>query len=469
MASKILLISANRCATPDPVFPLGLSHLNAALRRAGHDTRWLDCHANGQSLEQALTDYRPDFVGVSLRNIDDVLIRRRATYFDALSGICQTVRRLNPCPVVLGGSGFSIFPERLLKLSGADFGIRGEGESGLASLLAALENGRDDRTIPGLVWRHDGEIRMNPARASAFEGGLEPADRPRPLVSHYLQASGMLNLQTQRGCAHGCCYCTYPLIEGRAHRRRSPEAVADELAQFQAAGAKYAFIVDSVFNTTPRHVLETCEAIIRRRLSVRWGCFLRPQGLTPELMQVMARAGLAHAEFGSDSFCDEVLAEYGKRFTFDDILRATELARNAGVDACHFLICGGPGETSETLRTSYQNSRRLDGAVVLAVVGMRIYPGTPLCERAVREGVLADHADLLTPAYYVAPGLTADAIFGQLQDFAQRSPNWIVGDPTPEYARLVGRLRSRGVVGPLWSYFAMLQRILPRPTARRSS
>jgi len=42
MGSKILLISANRCTTPDPVFPLGLAHVNAALRQAGHDTLWAD-------------------------------------------------------------------------------------------------------------------------------------------------------------------------------------------------------------------------------------------------------------------------------------------------------------------------------------------------------------------------------------------------------------------------------------------
>jgi hypothetical protein len=36
MPSRILLISVNRCTAPDPVFPLGLAHINAALRRAGH-------------------------------------------------------------------------------------------------------------------------------------------------------------------------------------------------------------------------------------------------------------------------------------------------------------------------------------------------------------------------------------------------------------------------------------------------
>ena len=65
MPSRILLISANRCTTPDAVFPLGLAHLNAALRKAGHSSLWLDSLANTARLEEALENYRPDFIGVS--------------------------------------------------------------------------------------------------------------------------------------------------------------------------------------------------------------------------------------------------------------------------------------------------------------------------------------------------------------------------------------------------------------------
>jgi chemotaxis protein histidine kinase CheA len=34
-----------------------------------------------------------------------------------------------------------------------------------------------------------------------------------------------------------------------------------------------------------------------------------------------------------------------------------------------------------------------------------------------------------------------------------------------EFASLVERLRQRNVVGPLWSYFSMLQRLWPQPLA----
>jgi radical SAM superfamily enzyme YgiQ (UPF0313 family) len=465
MPSRILLISANRCTAPDPVFPLALAHLNAALREAGHRTFWLDSLADADRFEAILNTSEPDYVGISLRNIDDVLIRKQETFFDNLASLCARIRQHTKSQIILGGSGFSLFPERLLALAGADYGICGEGEASLVSLISALESGSEFGAIPGLVYRQNGNTVVNAPSTHSLGHDLADEDRPAALNQHYLQASGILNLQTQRGCGCRCCYCTYPVIEGKQHRRRPAEAVAAEFEQLQRLGARYVFIVDSIFNSTPRHVTEVCEAILRRKVKLAWGCFMRPRGLTPELMRLMAQAGLTHIEFGSDSFSDEVLAAYQKDFTFDDILRSSEQARLANVDFCHFLICGGPGETQATLAQAYQNSQRLSGAAILAVVGMRIYPGTPLFERAVGEGRISRDADLLTPAYYLAPGLNAESVFSKLEEFARLSPNWIVGDPPPAYASLVRSLRKRGVVGPLWGYFAMLQRVRPLASA----
>lgn len=462
MSSKVLLISTNHCTTPDPVFPLGLACVNAALRRAGHRTVWLDRLADAERFEALLGVCRPDFVGVSLRNIDDVLIRKQETFYEGLAALGARLRERIRAPIVLGGSGFSIFPRRLLEVSGADFGICGAGESGFVLLIEALKSGGDYRQIPGLVYRENGGITANPASPELGEEPLEDADRPGPIAEHYLRTSGMLNVQTQRGCAFRCSYCTYPLIEGRRHRRRPPEAVAEEFEQLRRAGARYAFITDSIFNSSAHHAAAVCEAILRRGAKLAWGCFLRPQGLTADLMKLMGRAGLAHIEFGSDSFCDSVLAAYQKDMTFDDILHSSEVARQANIDFCHFLIAGGPGESAATLQTSFENSQRLKGAIMMAVTGMRIYPGTRLFEVAVAEGRIARDADLLTPTYYLAPGLTADAIFEQIQGFARQSPNWIVGDPDPSFTSLVERLRQRGVAGPLWSYFAMMQRLWPQ-------
>jgi radical SAM superfamily enzyme YgiQ (UPF0313 family) len=178
-------------------------------------------------------------------------------------------------------------------------------------------------------------------------------------------------------------------------------------------------------------------------------------------MQLMARAGLAHVEFGTDSLCDSVLAAYGKQFTFDDVLHSHELACQAKVDSCHFLICGGPGETPGTLEEGFRNSLRLKDTAILALVGMRVYPGTRLHARVLRERPLPPDDGLLQPYYYLSGALAEEQVFERLRDFSRRSPAWIVGDPPPRYVELAARLRSRGVIGPLWSYWCAAQRLAP--------
>jgi len=463
MPSRVLLISTNRCDFPYPVFPLGLSMVDTALRAAGHQTRWLDCQPGTETLDQVLAAFRPDVIGLSLRNIDDVVFKRKETYFGALIELCRAARGKTSCPIVLGGSGFSIFPKRLLELSGADFGIQGEGETSLVSLIDALENRRACTGIPGLVFRDNGHIVVNPRQPEAWNAAGARPQRPGPAVEYYLRASSMLNVQTQRGCAFDCCYCTYPMLEGKTQRRRPPESVADEFEELQRLGARYVFIVDSVFNSSPTHVLETCEAIIRRGVKLPWGCFLRPHGLTTEQMDLMARAGLTHVEFGTDSLCDPVLAAYGKRFTFDDVLQASVLAQAREIDYCHFLICGGPGETRQTLHETFRNSQRLPGGAVLALAGMRVYPGTPLFEEARRQAQCPAEPDLLEPHFYFTPHLASEEILNEMKRFSQTSPNWIVNEPPPQYAAFAEKLRRRGVVGPLWSYLSLIQRFLAPP------
>lgn len=224
------------------------------------------------------------------------------------------------------------------------------------------------------------------------------------------------------------------------------------------SGARYVFVVDSLFNSSEAHVMETCEAILRRGVKLKWGCFLRPQGLTEEQMSLMARAGLSHIEFGSDSFSDTVLEAYQKQFQFEDIRFSAELAARSRVEQCHFLILGGPGETEDTLNETLENGRRLPEVVVLPIVGMRVYPGTPLYRRALKEGVISTNTDLLEPFHYVAPTLSSEFITSRLQEYVRSNANWIIGEPPQSFHELVGRLRQRGVVGPLWTYFAMLQR-----------
>ncbi len=459
MASRVLLLSVNEYGFPYPVFPLGVAQVEAALREAGHETRLVDFSMGRPDIGALVGEFGPDFVGISLRNIDDAMIGRRETFFGALTELTAELRRHTRAPVVLGGSGFSIFPELLLARSGADFGIQGEGESQFLALIGAVRGGGDVGAVSGLVYWREGRVVANPRTRVEAPDRIPRAFRRPEMVAHYLRVSSMLNVQTQRGCALQCVYCTYPLLEGRRYRRRPAEEVAEEMAEMAAMGARYAFVVDSVFNTSEGHVSEICEALIRRGTGLKWCCFLRPQRVGRGLMRLMARAGLAHVEFGSDSFSDPVLEAYGKGLTFGDIEEASGAARAEGVEHAHFLICGGPGETAETLEETVRRADAMRGAVLMARAGMRVYPGTPLYGQLARGGTGGMPAELLEPYYQLAEGMTAEGVLGRLRRAAAESPNWIVDDPPPVYHRLAERLRRKGVVGPLWSYAALLQRI----------
>ena len=450
---RIVLITNNQCTTPYPVFPLGVAHVAAALKRASHRVKIVDLLAASENLEFLLKTFKPDYVGVSQRNFDDLNIRDPLVFTDNIDWIIKRIRKVSRAPIIMGGSGFSLFPAEILERTKADFGIQGEGERAFVQLISALQGSGDLRDIAGLVFRCEGTIRINEKKPCTKREIISPF-RPRSLCRWYLQKSLMLNIQTQRGCYFNCCYCTYPVLEGKTVCRRDYSALTEELLRARRIGCRYFYIVDSVFNTSNDHVRAFCEKIIRHNVNMHWGCFLRPQGLTAELLKLMARAGLTHIEFGSDSFCDSVLNAYGKQFSFHDILRSSELARKASVHYAHFLIIGGPSETEATVLESYAHSRQFRKTVIFPYVGMRIYPQTRLYAIACGEGSLDRKADLFSPRFYISPHISMNKVFGLLRKFNTTSPHWIVEKIPASLEKVMRGLRCKGIAGPLWEFLA---------------
>lgn len=456
LISKILLISVNRCTNPYPIYPLGVSYVAGALRKEGFTVSLLDMLYESDNLKETIATFAPDLIGLSLRNIDDIRIDAPRFFVPELYTLIARIRKHTQAPLVLGGSAFSLFPATLLADSGADYGIAGEGETTLVKLIKLLSSKpkpsvAELQVIPGLYSTIGGDI------AGSQQEPLSPDAIGIPLrtdehLAYYQQKCSIINLQTQRGCPFTCCYCTYPIIEGATIRYRPATAVVDEIATLHDRGATYLFIVDSVFNATNSHVIGICDEIVKRNIRMAWSCFLRPKNITPELIAAMKAAGVRHIEFGSDSFCDSVLAAYGKQFTFDDILASSEAVRAAKIRYAHFLICGGPGENEATLEESFANSQKLKKTVIFPFIGMRLYPGTPLFAHALAEGSIQATDSLLAPRFYLTPNLTKEIIREKLDRFHKQAPNWIVDDLSEEQVFVMNGLRSRGITGPLWEF-----------------
>ncbi len=458
---RVLLVNLNKYDQPHPIYPLGLAYINGALLEAGYETRIWDHFAHGETATVAdfVRDFRPDYVGLSLRNIDNVQSHNPHSFVESLMGACRDIRALTRVPIILGGSGYSVFPREILKFSDADYGVMGEGEIVLVELLRALDEGRSPRDIPGLVWREpDGSVGSLARDARKVCFSAHPT-HDAEVMNGYLSRGSLPGVQTQRGCPLACCYCTYPLIEGRRSRVRSGEEIAEELAKMSAMGVREAFIVDSVFNTSEEHATAVCEALIRAENKVTWGCFLKPRFLGKPLLSLMKRAGMSHLEFGSDSFSDPVLRAYKKSFNYEHIRQCSHDAYELGIKYAHFLIFGGPGETPDTLEETLARAATLPGAIYFTTIGMRIYPGTPLWKTSGPDATGETTEDFLfEPRFHIEKPLTVTGIYNRLNEVRLKSSNWVVGDPPQEFNETMDKLRRRGRTGPMWEYIEVLQR-----------
>jgi len=445
----IYLLSANTTDSPYPVYPIGISYIAAYLKAnlQDYDVRVFDL--NRVSLADfcaAVTSEPPGVIGISLRNIDNVNSCHEEVFIDAYRKIIKQIRGCSSCPVVIGGAGYSIFPVRLFKELNPDFGIVGEGERSFAELITALSDNGDYKHINGLVYAGEGgEIRVNPRSQYIREADLM---YDQEMLDFYWSKSGMINLQTKRGCHSGCIYCTYPLIEGKRVRTLDPEKVVNNLRFLaKTKGVNYVYFTDSLFNIDREYNRELAERIIKEKIDIQWGAFFSPtRDLDYEELELYKKSGLSHIEFGTESLNDEVLKAYRKQFTFSDVCEVSKICSGLRINTAHFLILGGPGETQDTLLDTVRKSSLIDNTVFFPFIGMRIYPCTPLQEYAIAEGVIGKDDDLLQPVFYISKGLDF-SVLENGRDSAGGSV-WVM--PGDNYSELLGRLRKKNYKGPLW-------------------
>ena len=445
---KLLFVSANRYTNPYPVYPLGISYLFTYLseRLPYYQIRIFDFNLSTPvSFKELLMEFQPDYIGLSLRNVDDVNFYSQESFINGYKTIVDLVRETTRVPLIIGGSAFSIYPKDLFSFFNPDFGIHGEGEESLYNFLLSLDRGSPDLTIDGLVYRDGDEIRVNGRQHFIQTPDL---DFDTGLLSFYWDKAGMVNVQTKRGCPYNCIYCTYPLIEGHNVRTLDPDKIIHTLRQlYEKHNIDYVFFTDSVFNISNNFNIELANKMIASKLPMHWGAYFSPHNLSLGNLQLFADAGLTHIEFGTESLSDTTLKKYGKHFDVDEVVRVSDYCNQVGIYFCHFMIIGGYGETEATIDESFENSRRIENTVFFPFIGMRIYPGTILHKIALEEGTIHPEDNLLEPVYYVAPGINYETLKERAEKTGRR---WVF--PDEDVATAMNRMRQRKRKGSLWHH-----------------
>ncbi len=475
---RVLLVSANREHIPDPIFPLGLAYIAASAQRAGHAIDIADLCFGRQpvrDLQRRIRAFQPEVIGLSIRNVDNAAYPLTVDYLPRHREVIDAIRATTSACVVVGGSGFSILPEQYMQALDADFGIRGAGEQAFVALLDALAEKRNPGNIPGLHSKHAWPDTGQPVSAPAVPSS-QSAESPWPArrlfdYARYIRRGGCGNVQTKRGCVFKCSYCTYPLLEGNRFQLRAAADVVDEIEALQTRyGPHPIFFVDSILNFPHGHLEGICEELLRRKLKVRWSCYATPVKLDANQARLMARAGCEGIELGTDAVDDAQLERLGKSFGADTVHQANRHCLDAGLRVCHSLIFGAPGETRVSIRNTCRAIRAMQPTAVIAMTGVRVYPGTPLAEQLIAAGMLSRAAIGLAPAFYIEPEV-AGFLPAYLTRQARDAGNWVLPGIEPPLLPTSQRmLRALGISGPLWRLlrFSWMRRF-SRSKFRRST
>lgn len=431
---RVLLVSASRGESREPVFPLGAACVASALLREGAEVEIFDTGLHSsplRSLRRAIESVSPDIVGLSLRYIDNAAYPRSRCYLPEYAGIVSEIRAASRARILLGGSAFSLFPEDLMRVLRAEGGATGDGEDGMLRLL----RGEEGPIVQGRL------------------ESLDSVEIPRKMESLFpgFERYRVIGIQTMRGCSQSCIHCTNILIEGETLRPRQPKAVVEDLEYLYREHGKRNFLfVDSAFNSDEGHMAGVCRAILSRDLPIRFACYLRPTVSDPSLFGLLAGAGCISVEFDTDAGSDKMLRTLRKGFTTDDIRAASNACRKARIEFCHNLLLGGPGENPDTVAETVRLMDEIAPKAVVAMTGVRIYPRTKLHQIAIREGVLSPDDLLLGPRYYF-PGNDSYWLLKQVGEAAARRRNWILpGRQSLRRVLATRLLRSYHSVGPPW-------------------
>jgi hypothetical protein len=446
----------------------------AACEEAGLETRVLDlCFSRDPSrdIRRTIDTFRPDVVGIGIRNIDTGVGRSVRFLLDEVKEeVVRPLKQAFTGPVVIGGAAAGINAGEMLDFFDLEYAVRGDGEVVMVELAKRHSAGSLWEGVPGLVVRKGGEIVEDtpPNR-------VDDLDRlPRPCVHRYVDVetyqrfNSPLQVQAKRGCALKCAYCVYNRIEGHAYRLRAPQLVADEIeADVGETGINHIEFTDSTFNIPLDHAKSVLRAVIRKGLDLR----LRAMGLNPgavdeELVDLMKQAGFVDVDLGAESGCDATLKGLGKNFTKEDVLRAGELLQAKNISTMWYAILGGPGETRATVEETLDTLTRAAGKgdLICVSVGVRAYLGTPIARQMCQQNPAAAADNFLRPVDYQPEAIGLDEIKYLVRRAWFRQPNlMIVPDdvhlPLDRQLRTVRLLRLLGSKQPTWKLYILARRM----------
>lgn len=269
-----------------------------------------------------------------------------------------------------------------------DLPVAGEPEEEVPRLIAELLGGADPQALGRVYhrrWREglQYEVAAPDALAPPSYTPDELAAFAFPFPLRGASSARWAYVLSSWGCPRACRHCSAVVRKstGVNLRKRTPQAVADEVAALLDQGAQaIAFEDDSLF-VDRRHFLALCEALARRGLRFPWLANARPDELDEERVAAAGAAGAVMLKVGVDAGAPRVIERIGKaqdgaRWIADSEASFGRL-RRAGIGSVALFMVGLPGEREAEVTASIDLARRLDPDYIQVQIYCA-YPDTPM-------------------------------------------------------------------------------------------
>lgn len=341
--------------------PLSLAWVAAIVRQAGHDAVIIDARTlrlSKKDVLEKLIEYGPDVIGSMMTTY---MFPETLEWIRFLKrGLAEAGLRPK---VLVGGYNLRVYPEESLSHPEIDFGCFEHAFFTVPALLERLRSGSADfEGVPGLVWRKEGKVVVNPhPQKIDFDKFPNPARDllPNDLYAEFpTQRKNFTVMITSLGCPFRCAFCE---AGGCEYNPRSPRTVVNEMKECaEKYGISEIDIFDYEFTGIRSRVREICRLIKEEGLEITWACRSRIDTVDEGLLREMHSAGCRRIYWGIEHGCQEVLDAMNKGVTLAQAEATIAASRRAGIQNLGFFLVGVPGETRETVSKTLEFAKKLD-------------------------------------------------------------------------------------------------------------
>lgn len=386
-------------------FPLSYAYLAGYLKEKRIDVVILFRNMGEKKLVKKIMSLKPILVGFG-------------NLYPELEEIKNIIYKLNKAgrdfPIVIGGQMFSPIPDFALRLTGADFGVIGEGEIILYQLVKALQNNTDTSKIGGLAVRNKETIIIKEGGKYIWDLSKLPKipyelfnaeewlnigrwfTQHRPEQPHWRFNDKVINVHGGRGCPFKCNFCYHH----NKPRYRDIDDMMDEAEKaLEKFNANMLYFSDDLVIATPQRVKELIGRIkilkrpISYSISTRFDILER---LDDTLLKELKETGCRIMGLGVESGSDRILKIIGKNVTAKTILKGLKRLKKVGILPTVSIMVGQYTETRENVMKSFElmkRSVRVNPLIAYAFTITTPFPGSILYDLIFAKKLLKNDED----------------------------------------------------------------------------